>query len=229
MSWSWEKYWSDKTDGQHRYQNDEFIKYEVREVLYHLNGGNSLLDFGCGSGQLLVKLSPEFERVTGVDFSQSMLDNAQKNIENLMIENIRLIRADDKSMWEKIDNNYDRIMNWGVVQYLSEDQIDYFVKKSSEILNPDGKIIFFSVIDPRLFDLWKAGFFSDNYNSILFLIRVLKIKFVNIFKRPPKDILGYAYPAFMFQYLGQKYGFQTEFAKSMYYEYRYHVILSKLE
>jgi len=225
VQWSWEKYWANEVEGHHRYQDDEFIRNESNECKLHLAGGHTLLDFGCGSGQILLYLSPEYEKVTGVDFSASLLMEAQKKITELGFKNVSLIHADDKSMWNKIDQFYDRIMSNGVIQYLTGNQIDDFINQSSKFLTPNGKIIFFAVIDPHLYDLWKAGFFSKNSAILKVYINLIRIKILDMFKKEPKDLIGYAYGPSIIETIAQKHGFQMEYVKSIYCEYRYHAIL----
>lgn len=224
---SWQEYWSDKTNGGHRFQDNTFLKKEAQEKLFHLAGGKSLLDFGCGSADLLIFFIPEYENVIGVDFSLSMLEKAKEKIDNAKFKNANLIHANDSSIWDKIDQSFDRIINVGVIQYLTINQIEGFLDHASEKLNPDGKIIFFDVIDPRIFDLWKAGLFSEKSFFFNVFLRVTIIKFLNLFKKEPKNIMGYTYDPQAIERIAQKYGFQMEYVKSMYYEYRYHAILFK--
>lgn len=55
----------------------------------------SCLDFGCGVGRLLLPLSQQFERVTGLDVSQSMLQEASKNLNEGGVSNVELLHSDD--------------------------------------------------------------------------------------------------------------------------------------
>ncbi|MGA9189793.1 MAG: class I SAM-dependent methyltransferase, partial [Methanosarcina sp.] len=55
---SWSEYFSDKKDGGHRHSTEEFLSKEAKEKLLHLDGGTSLLDFGCGAGELLIYYAP---------------------------------------------------------------------------------------------------------------------------------------------------------------------------
>lgn len=228
VQWSWKRYWSDKIEGHHTFIDEGSLKKEASEVLFHTDGGKSLLDFGCGSGQLLVYYAPEYERITGVDFSLSMLEKAEIRIKQFGYTNITLIHADDTSIWDQIDKPYDRIISYGVVQYLTKDQIDYFVNKSSTVLNMDGKIIFFMIIDPYLVDLWRAGLFSKKCNYFFVFFQFIKLKLLNFIRGGPDNkIMGYAYNTKVIEKIAEKYGFQMEYVKSMYSEYRYHAILSK--
>ncbi|WP_341537205.1 class I SAM-dependent methyltransferase [Methanosarcina barkeri] len=90
---------------------------EAKEKLFHLDGGKTLLDFGCGAGELLVYYAPEYEQLVGVDFSESMLDEASKKIKERKYDNISLIQADDKTVWDKLECSFDRITAAGVIQF----------------------------------------------------------------------------------------------------------------
>jgi len=223
---SWKKFYSKRTDGGHRSQSEKFLKKEAKEKLLHLDGGKSLLDFGCGSADVLIYIVPEYEKVTGVDFSQSMLQTAIEKCQSFGYNNADFIYADENSIWENITQSYDRIITIGVVQHLTIDQIEQFIKNASERLNPDGKIIFFDVLDSRLFYLWRAGLFSKKYNYFFAFLLFLKLKLIHLIKGGPDDkIMGYSYNPYVIEKIAQKFGLQMEYVSSTYYEYRYHAII----
>jgi len=225
----WEEFFADKRSGGHRSSAEEFISREAREKLFHLNGGKTLLDFGCGAGELLVYYAREYEKLVGTDFSASMLEEADKRIRAQKCENITLILADDKTVWEKLDSSFDRITAAGVVQYLTDEEVDNFISHASGYLNKGGKIVLFDLLDPRLYPLWKIGLFSRNFG---FKKALHKIGFevhsaVSArLKNRPKDILGYTHNPSTIESIANKHGFEMEYVQSMYYEYKYHAIIS---
>jgi len=158
----WEEFFADKRSGGHRSSAEEFLSMEAREKLFHLNGGKTILDFGCGAGELLVYYAPEYEKTIGVDFSPSMLEEAGKRIRERNCKNTILILADDKTVWDRLDSPLDRITAAGVFQYLTYQEIDDFIFNASKYLNKDGKIVLFDMLDPRLYPLWKIGLFSQD-------------------------------------------------------------------
>jgi cyclopropane-fatty-acyl-phospholipid synthase len=225
----WEEFFANRKDGGHRSSAEEFLSKEAREKLFHLDGGETLLDFGCGAGELLIYYAQEYERLVGVDFSASMLEEANKKIVERKHENITLILADDKTVWEKLNSSFDRITTAGVTQYLTYEEVDNFIHNASRYLNKGGKIVFFDILDPRLYPLWKIGLFSRNtgcwkmLHKMGFEARTIISATMN---NRPKDILGYAHKPYIMEKIANKHGFTMEYVQSMYYEYKYHAIIS---
>jgi cyclopropane fatty-acyl-phospholipid synthase-like methyltransferase len=228
---SWAEYISDKKKGSHRYSTEEFLYKEAEEKLFHLRGGKSLLDFGCGAGELLIYYVPNYERVVGVDFSSSMLFEAEKKIWEQNCKNVDLILADEETVWDRLNFSFDRITATAVVQYLTPDQIDAFIHNASDCLNEGGKIAFFDIIDPRLYSLWEIGWFSQNFK---FWKTLPKAGFgcfrqlSAILKNRSGDIIEDTHSPYLIEKIARNNGFTMEYIKSMYYEYRYHAILSKI-
>lgn len=225
----WEEFFANKKSGGHRSSAEEFLSKEAREKLYHLNGSKTLLDFGCGAGELLVYYSLEYEKLVGADFSASMLEEASKRIRERKRDNITLILANDKTIWEKLDTSFDRITAAGVIQYLTDEEVDNFIANASRHLNKGGKIVLFDLLDPRLYPLWKIGLFSRDagcwkiFRKIGFEVHAIVSASL---KKRPKDILGYTHKPCTIEKIANKHGFEMEYVQSMYYEYKYHAIIS---
>ncbi len=226
-SFSWSKYWSDKKCGGHRSSREDFLYNEAKEKMLHLNGGKSLLDFGCGSGDLLFYFAPYYENIVGTDFSSSMLNEAKKRLNRTNHNNIQLLLADEKTIWNKLYFKFDCIITSQVLQYFTKKQIDNFIFMSSKYLNEDGKIILFDIIDPKLYILWKIGFFGKDFRKQCAsrLLGYIYMRLSNFIKRKPADVIGYAYSQDVIESIAINHNLQVNFVKSIYYEYRYHAII----
>ena len=157
-----------------------------------------------------------------------MLEKAKEKVNHCGYKNVNFIYADDISIWPKIDQSFDRIITNQVIQHLTLSQVDNFIKNSIKKLNIDGKIIFFDIIDSRLFDLWRAGLFSKKICFFKLFLYFTKFRILHMIKGGPDDkIMGYAYSPLMIEKIANKYELQMEYVQSMYYEYRYHVIMSR--
>ena len=224
----WIEFFAGRRDGGHRSSAEEFLSMEAEEKLFHLKGGKTLLDFGCGAGELLTYYAPEYEQLVGVDFSASMLDEASKRIRERKCGNISLIQADDKTVWDKLESSFDRITAAGVLQYLTLQEIDSFIFNALSYLNKGGKIMLFDILDPRLYPLWKIGLFSQDADIWKILRKIsfeFKVMLSASLNNRQKDILGFAHNPNIVKKIANKYGFEITFVQSMYYEYKYHAII----
>ncbi len=75
-----------------------------QELLSLLNTKNckTLLDVGCGVGNLSLLLAPKFEQITALDFSSKMLELLQINAKQMNITNINTINSSWYDSWQAI-------------------------------------------------------------------------------------------------------------------------------
>lgn len=233
----WEAYWADKANGEHRSQDETFLEKEAKEKLFHLAGGESLLDFGCGSADLLAYYAPFYRQCAGADRSASMLANARKRLASRGFDDkVTLLLADDNRIWEVLDERFgegckfDRITAGQVIQYFDEQQINSFLSAALSRLSVNGKICLFDVIDSRTLELWQAGLFGQDKlkTSLLWKLYIRKLHHIkNRIQGKPKHSFGNVYPPSLFTGFARRHGLNILIVHSMYYEYRYHVILSR--
>jgi len=74
------------------YSDEQRMKYELvlRRIAY--NGGNRILDCGCGTGTFLEKVAGSVQFAVGVDLSPKMLERAKLRLGQ--ISNVDLVCAD---------------------------------------------------------------------------------------------------------------------------------------
>lgn len=78
--------------------NEEFLEYVDIEDCF------SLLDVGCGVGNLTLRLAPEMENVYCLDYSTGMLDILVENAKNEELENIYPINKSWYDSWDDVPN-----------------------------------------------------------------------------------------------------------------------------
>ena len=76
--------------------NDEFLS------IINTKRCESLLDVGCGVGNLSLKLAKKIKEVNSLDYSTGMLDILKQNAKNETIENIKTINKSWYDSWEKV-------------------------------------------------------------------------------------------------------------------------------
>lgn len=96
-----------------------YINFVLEKIRQNIDPNFTIkkaLDFGCGVGRLVIPLANLAEEVTGVDVSDSMLNEAKKNCEARAIKNVVHIKSDDNL--SLIKEKYDFIHSIIVFQHI---------------------------------------------------------------------------------------------------------------
>jgi cyclopropane fatty-acyl-phospholipid synthase-like methyltransferase len=217
----------------HRSEDEEFLAKEAAEKLFHLRAGTNLLDFGCGTAELTVYYARAFARVVAADASANMLEHARRRATAFGCSNIEFYLADDESVWTILGGQkFEMITSAGVLQYLSEQRIELLTARAREHLVSGGRVVHFDIPDPRIYLLVRAGLFGDApwrlrqlASSIFALAKFLGLKGLDLLRGAPRDVIGYQHHPQRLCALASRCGFRAEIVWSMYYEYRYHLIM----
>src|SRR5438105_8525269 len=110
-------YWATKMHGLHRIRSEESLKKYAEEMLAIIPRRGTLFDVGCGACEITSYLAPHFEKVYGIDFSDSMLRAARQRIDKLGIENIELLKG-TVTNFPETGRKPDVILSYAVIQYL---------------------------------------------------------------------------------------------------------------
>jgi acyl-CoA synthetase (AMP-forming)/AMP-acid ligase II/ubiquinone/menaquinone biosynthesis C-methylase UbiE/acyl carrier protein len=100
-----------------------------------------VLEIGCGTGLLLLRIAPACARYCGTDFSPAMLDYVRKQVKASGLSHIELLQraADDFTAWDA--RAFDLVVLNSVVQYFPG--IDYLVRVlegATRLVSPSGLI-----------------------------------------------------------------------------------------
>jgi len=123
----------------------------IREV--NLTKDMEVLDFGCGTGLLTLKLQPLVKTITGVDSSQGMLRVLQDKIEMQELNNIRT-RFVDFEKDEHVAGTYNLIVSSMTLHHVP-DTVALF-KEWFALLRPGGQACFADL------DTEDGSFHGDN-------------------------------------------------------------------
>src|SRR5262249_39815985 len=144
-----EPYWAVATWEKFRRQNltadtrQEFFQTGVDHIAFvfetirsHLAPDfkpNSVLDFGCGVGRLLIPLAERCERVVGVDVSDTMLREAQENCHRGGLTNICLLKLQD--MDSVASRPFDLVHSFIVFQHISPKRGEGLFRSLIQLVN----------------------------------------------------------------------------------------------
>ena len=115
----------------------------------------SIIDVGCGSGDLSYEASKITKKSLGIDFAKNMIKIAKKKFKknNLDFQDISIFDY-------KITEKFDCVSANGFIEYLSLSDIKKFFDISNRLLNKNGYIVFGT--RNRLFNLYSLNKFSLN-------------------------------------------------------------------
>ena len=126
----------------------------VREALGDVSG-LSALDLGCGTGRHSVWLASAGATVTGIDFSEGMLEAARRKTG---AETVRFLAHDLHQPLPFADETFDRVVSGLVLEHLRE--LDAFFTEARRVLRPGGRAIV-SAMHPAMFLKGVQARFTD--------------------------------------------------------------------
>lgn len=231
------EYWEDKENPGHPMLSAAAFDNYAKEIMYYLSDGNIVIDAGCGSGEILVRLARHFKKAIGVDYSEKMLQVAAKNALQNGVSNIEFIQDDILNIGRHVHEKADYLYSNAVIQLLNEGQLNEFIAKSHELLQSNGKLVLMNIPDKRYYFLYCVGFFRGEtamrFRKVIF--KFLRFKFWLMRKKllnPGFNYdftggIGYWYSYSDLRRLAAKNGFRVEFTHAIYppYGYRFHAIL----
>ena len=100
--------------------------------------GVSVLDIGIGTGVLAKKLYDNDYQITGVDFSEKMLENTQIKMPNAQLINWDIGEGIPEGLKE---SPYDFIVSTYTLHHLTDVQKVRFIRDLSSFLKPNGQIL----------------------------------------------------------------------------------------
>ena len=103
-----------------------------------LSSKGSVLDIGIGTGVLAKKLYDNGYHITGVDFSEKMLEHTHLKMPNALFINWDINEGVPKTLPIK---GYDFIVTTYTLHHLTDGQKVQFIKDLSSYLKPNGQIL----------------------------------------------------------------------------------------
>ncbi len=142
-----ESYFMENATGHDEFRNfegkfDQLIdKFRMAIGYLDLTKSASLLDIGCGRGELVIYHALNGGKATGVDFSEEAIKLAETKAGELKAGCKFLI-----SSFEKIDEEikFDRIVSLDFIEHIAVDEGKIFFKKCYDLLNPGGRLLVYT-------------------------------------------------------------------------------------
>ena len=140
------KLWLDDTMtyscGYFKSQNDSLTdaqKNKVDHILKKLNlkEGETLLDIGCGWGELIITAAKKYKvKAMGVTLSTQQFEKVKKRIESEGLNELVEVELTD---YREIKNRkFDRVVSVGMLEHVGKDNLSEYFSTVKELLNDKG-------------------------------------------------------------------------------------------
>ena len=147
----------------------------------------SILDIGCGSGDLLLSLATLGYTVHGVDFNHFAIAQANQKLSKETIPNTPSFEVRNAL---EIEGKYNTILLSDVVEHLCMDELEILFKKCKELLLEGGELI---IHTPN----GRATRYSSEYRFIYTILSSVR----NFIKPPTRDIENLKHAFFTQQHI----------------------------
>jgi ubiquinone/menaquinone biosynthesis C-methylase UbiE len=150
------------------YQQQEQFPYivNIMEGIQEGSKDKTILEYGCGPGRNLLRLSKLFKVAIGVDISQANLENARKICDIKNIKNIILHKCDGKSV-PLSNNSVDHAFSVICMQHICSYNIRRkILEELYRVLKPFGWLVCqFGFNDPDTIPAHYVGYYANKYDA----------------------------------------------------------------
>jgi len=123
-------------------------KIYLVEEKFDVASDDTVVEIGCGSGNLLSRMAKKALLVMGVDISDAAIEFARQQCAGLHNVNFQLASVGTMELQE---GYYTKVVCQEVIEHLLEDEIDQLMSKSYEALKSGGRLL---ITTPNYSSLW---------------------------------------------------------------------------
>lgn len=229
-----EEFWSDQRNSGQPVSDDDWLLRKAEEHVLFMHPDDRdgpIIDFACGSGELLTQFAKCAGVVAGMDFSASMLFEARRRLGDAQV---KLIEGDGFNYSrEAVEPVWTTCS--GMNQYLSPKELLLWIE--SFIANPHARSLYlFDCVDPirRRWLSAKSAYREGDHRHVSTKRRAasrIKSTVRNVTHDGWANLgsaeMGYGYTPSFFRKRAAYGDVYMEFVSSRYFEYRFHVALRK--
>jgi demethylmenaquinone methyltransferase/2-methoxy-6-polyprenyl-1,4-benzoquinol methylase len=122
----------------------------------HVHDGQQVLDVGCGTGALALRMAKRGARVKAIDVSAGMLEMAaQRAREAGLEERVTLVEMGVAELDGEAAGSYDVVTSGLCLSELSDDEIAYVLGQARRVLVPGGLLLVADEVTPHRV-VWRA-------------------------------------------------------------------------
>jgi ubiquinone/menaquinone biosynthesis C-methylase UbiE len=116
----------------------------------HVKDGQRVLDVGCGTGALALRMARRGARVKGIDLSAEMLELADQRVREAGLEGrVSLAEMGVAELDGEPRGSYDVVTSGLCLSELSDDEVVYALRQARRVLVPGGLLLVADEVRPR--------------------------------------------------------------------------------
>jgi SAM-dependent methyltransferase len=120
--------------GGHKNSYIDLLQKVALEEVFQLQGDETVLDFGCGSGRISYWIAPKVKKVVGLEVTPEMIDLAERN---RTARNVEFVLYDG-AHFPVFPHPFDLILSVGVLQTMKEELLKGTLSSLAQYLKKDG-------------------------------------------------------------------------------------------
>lgn len=164
-----EAYWNKHADDYQNVLKSDYHAERLSMIDRLIGGGrrshDTVFDFGCGDGNLMLSFAMNGSKVGGCDISDQMVASARNKFAESEIP-ADLWVGGVESLKTVADSSYDLILCINVLAYLDRDDDKRFYEHCHRMLKPSGELIVSNsneLFDMFTFNAFTINFFKNNF------------------------------------------------------------------
>ena len=169
----WHTPWDESLEAQVAREKGTNVSDFVNHIVMRLQitEDDVVLDVCCGNGLLTKQIAKHCRRICGVDFSEALIDTANKECRG---ENVTYYLHDALDLSNIFPNSYfDKCYCDGSLQYFDQKKGKVLLEQLSKVTKTDGTIFICNIPDKRRWSNFydtakkKVGFFRNRASRLL--------------------------------------------------------------
>jgi len=209
------EFWADKETPLSRGSSPEFLQLVASELKLLFQGRNpvSVLEIGCGNGQLFDYLGFSLPCYRGVDFAPRMLQRFRERHPHL-----DLIQAEGSSYVD--DRTYDLVLAHDVVSQFSPDMLSEHCQNARRMMHSDSLLVWSCILWRSLRHTFDLGVWSNGGKPDIGRWAKNQIR-----RMLGRELMGRWYTPREVSRIANENSLSADFYGSITHPYRFHAVL----